>query len=70
MDDVKDEMGGVIIEKAIFLGGKRYGYYYFDSNNRKIERSVYAGVERNSLTFLQIKKLYYKQFKNPLKNLW
>lgn len=46
----KDEMNGLIIQEAIFLGPKRYGYWFFDKNNKRIERSVYAGLERNSIT--------------------
>lgn len=29
----KDEMDGRIIQEAIFLGPKRYGYWFFDKNN-------------------------------------
>ena len=56
----KDELKGKTIQKVIFLGPKRYGYWFYDENNHRIEKSVYAGVERDSLTFNQIKKLYKK----------
>ena len=56
----KDELKGKTIQKVIFLGPKRYGYWFYDENNNRIEKSVYAGVERDSLTFNQIKKLYKK----------
>lgn len=55
----KDEMNGIIIQEAIFLGPKRYGYYYF-KNNQKFEKSVYAGLERDSLSFRKIKQIYNK----------
>jgi hypothetical protein len=54
---MKDELNGKIINKAIFLGIKRYGYYYYDNNN-KIEKSVFAGVERDSLKFSEIEDIF------------
>jgi len=46
LGQLKDELHGGHIVKAYFLGIKKYGYV--DSNN--ITHSVFAGVERNSLT--------------------
>jgi len=62
----KDELKGYIIKEIIFLGPKRYGYWFIDNNNKKIEKSVYAGLERDSLTFKEIRKLYLK---SPFKRL-
>jgi hypothetical protein len=49
----KDELNGINIKKATFLGIKQYGYQ-FEQNNQLIEKSVFAGVPRNSLTYSQI----------------
>ena len=46
------------IEEAYFLGVKQYGYWFFDKNNNKIEKSVIAGVERNSLSFETIQNIF------------
>jgi hypothetical protein len=54
---MKDELNGLFINEAYFLGIKRYGYYYF-KDNIKIEQSVFAGIVRNSLSFDDIIKLY------------
>jgi len=48
---LKDEMNGTLIQEGCFLGIKQYGYWYLDNNNHRIERSVYAGLERNSVKF-------------------
>jgi DNA polymerase type B, organellar and viral len=47
----KDEMNGIIIKEFISKGPKRYAYWFLDDNNQRIERSVYAGLERNSIKF-------------------
>jgi len=39
-DDIglyKDEMNGIPIEEAYFLGIKQYGYWFYDENNVKVE---------------------------------
>jgi hypothetical protein len=59
---MKDELNGKIIQEGFFLGIKKYGYWFLDDNNNKIEASVFAGVKRNSLTFNEIIDLY-KGFK-------
>jgi len=46
----KDEMDGIIIKQFICKGPKRYAYWFID-NNQRIERSVHAGLERNSIKF-------------------
>lgn len=53
---MKDELSGKVIDEAYFLGIKQYGYTYYE-NNRKIEKSVFAGVTRNSLSFDDIKNI-------------
>jgi hypothetical protein len=54
---MKDELNGKIIEEAYFLGIKQYGYYYFD-NQIKIEKSTFAGVPKNNITFEEIKLIH------------
>jgi hypothetical protein len=36
---------------------KKYGYQYLDENNNLVNKSVFAGVSRDSLTFEEIIKL-------------
>jgi hypothetical protein len=55
---MKDELNGKIIEEAYFLGIKQYGYWYLDENNVKVEKSIFAGVTRNSITFEEIKMIF------------
>lgn len=56
---MKDELKSNLISEAYFLGIKQYGYYYYDKNtNERIEKSVFAGVIRDSLTFNEIKKIF------------
>jgi hypothetical protein len=50
---IKDD--GVKIDKAYFLGIKKYGYIFTNSEGKTIERSVFAGAERNSISFQDIK---------------
>ena len=52
-----DELNGSIIEEIYILGIKQYGYWYTDSNGQRIERSVWAGIPRNSLTFNEIESI-------------
>lgn len=54
---MKDELDGKVVLEAYFLGIKQYGYKYLDSNNQTIERSTFAGVPKNSLSFNDIIKL-------------
>jgi hypothetical protein len=55
---MKDELKGNIITEGYFLGIKQYGYKYLDkSSNKIIEKSVFAGVPRDSLSFEDIIKL-------------
>jgi hypothetical protein len=55
---MKDEMKGIVIQEACFVGPKKYGYWYIDKDGNRIEKSVFAGVPRNSLTFNQIKAIF------------
>lgn len=57
---MKDELEGLLIEEAIFLGVKQYGYYYYDKNGNRIEKSTFSGVTRDSLSFEEITLLLIK----------
>jgi len=54
---LKDELEGMIISKAYFLGPKKYGYQIKLSDDSLVDKSVFAGVTRNSLSFNEIEKL-------------
>ena len=54
---MKDEMNGLIIKEALLLGPKQYGYWYLDKEGNMIEKSVFSGVSRDSLTFGEIIKI-------------
>jgi hypothetical protein len=58
LGEMKDELNGKVIQEGLFLGLKKYGYWYLDENNNKIEKSVFAGVKRDSLIFSEIIDLY------------
>ena len=49
-----DELDGLIIDRAIFLGIKQYGFQYTDTNGITITKSVFDGVKRNTLSFEQL----------------
>ena len=49
----KDELDGIVIKHATFLGIKQYGYQYF-KYGKVNDKSVFAGVKRNSLTYQNI----------------
>ena len=40
LGQLKDEMAGVVIDKAYFLGIKQYGYTYKDQAGNKVDKSV------------------------------
>lgn len=46
-----DEMEGILIKEGYFLNIKKYGYWYKDKFGNRIENSVFAGIERKSLSF-------------------
>lgn len=63
-DLIGDELGkvknelvklkGESISKAYFLGNKQYGYTFTDFEGKIVEKSVFAGVKKDSLTFKEI----------------
>jgi len=54
----KDEMKGLVIEEGYFLGIKKYGYWYLDENGKRIEKSTFAGVTKNSITWDEVIKIF------------
>ena len=48
--------GCIEINEATFLGIKQYGYT-FEKDNKLIEKSVFAGIPRDSLSYEQIVEL-------------
>lgn len=75
---MKDELDGTLVKEAYFLGIKQYGYSFMDKDSgHVVNKSVFAGVKRDSLTMDQIKQLheggnvnktihskFFKSFKN------
>jgi hypothetical protein len=55
---MKDELNGLTIKEGYFLGIKKYGYQYLDKNNNLVTKSTFSGIEKNSLTFDEIIKLF------------
>lgn len=54
---IKDELNGkLIIKEATFLVNKQYGYT-FEDNGQIVEKSVFAGCVRDSITYEDICKL-------------
>ena len=43
LGQMKDEMKGIVIKEAVFVGPKKYGYWYIDEAGNRIEKSVFAG---------------------------
>ena len=58
LGQMKDELNGCVIEKAYFLGIKQYGYKYKDKNNNIVEKSTFAGVTKNSISFNEIEDIH------------
>jgi hypothetical protein len=58
LGQLKNELEGIAPSKSIdgayFLGPKQYGYKYIDLQGNNVERSVWAGVPRDSLSFKEI----------------
>ena len=54
---MKDELDGKIISEAVFIDIKKYGYKYSD-NNQIIERSVIAGVPRDTISFQEVLDIF------------
>lgn len=57
LGQLKLELGGNLIQEAEFIDIKQYGYWYTDTNGHRIEKSVFAGVEIDSLSFKNIQRL-------------
>jgi hypothetical protein len=55
---MKDELKGLTIKEAYFLGPKKYSYFIIDKDGNKKEFSVFSGVPRNSLTFNEIESIF------------
>lgn len=55
---MKDELDGNTIIEGYFLGIKQYGYKYKNNNNEIIEKSTFAGVTKDSLTFNEVIKIF------------
>lgn len=64
---MKDELNDKIIKEAYFLGIKEYGYYYQESSGNRIEKSTFAGIPKNSLSFNEIKDIHNN--KTIIKNI-
>ena len=47
-----------LLKKLIFLGIKQYGYQYTDVSGNIIERSTFAGVPKDTLSFDEIKLIH------------
>lgn len=54
----KDELDGCIIEEIYVLGIKQYGFWYYDKQGNRVERSVWAGYTRDSITFDEIEQIF------------
>jgi hypothetical protein len=52
----KDVMHGISIKEFISKGPKRYAYWFLDKDNQRIERSVNAGVEKDTIPYNKFKK--------------
>lgn len=57
-DKLGDFKDGLIIDTALFLGIKQYGFQYTDKSGRLITKTVFAGIKRDSLTFEQLVSLF------------
>jgi hypothetical protein len=60
-----------LLKKFIFLDVKKYGYWYYDKNNDKIECSIKSDIPRNSIPFNDIidlinGKIFTKDLPNRL----
>ena len=62
---MKDELDGKTIQEGYFLGIKQYGYKYLN-NEQVIEKSTFAGVPKDSLTFNEVINLFNGQILTKL----
>jgi hypothetical protein len=60
LGNFKEELLGNIIKEAYFFGIKQYGYRYYDinNNNKLIERSTWAGVKKDDISFDEIIRIF------------
>jgi len=58
LGQLKDELDGKFIKECLVLGIKEYGYTYNNDNGDLVEKSVFAGVKRDSLTLNEMKRLH------------
>jgi hypothetical protein len=65
---MKDELEGNTISEAYFFGIKQYGFYFEDSQGNRVERSVFAGVERNSIPWNEVVDLFNGKTLTKIKN--
>jgi hypothetical protein len=56
---MKDEMSGTLIQEGYFLGIKQYGYW--DKEGNRVEKSTWAGVKKNSITWVELTSLFKGQ---------
>jgi hypothetical protein len=57
LGEMKDELNGKVIVRAIFLGNKKYCYQYYNDDGLLTTVSVFSGIKRNSLTFEQFERM-------------
>lgn len=57
MKNELESLNAEYIDKAYFLGNKKYGYIYTDKDNIQRTSTVIAGADRNSLNFEDIESL-------------
>nr|WVH38143.1 DNA polymerase [Poriella subacida] len=57
LGQMKDELSGSVMKEILVLGCKQYGYYFFKEGER-FDKSVWAGITRNSLTFNDLLLLF------------
>ena len=57
-----------VIEEIIVLGSKQYGYWFIDQNGNRVERSVLAGIGRDSVPFEELRHVFNgNQLIKPIK---
>lgn len=54
----KDELDGCVIQEIFVLGIKQYGFWYLDKQGNRVERSVWAGYTRDSISFEEIRGIF------------
>ena len=58
LEQMKDEMKGILIDRAYFLEIKNYAYQFTNNLGKTITKSVFAGVERDSVKWSQVIALF------------